>query len=141
MRTLIGILVLALLLAAGCTADEPADDTVERPVVTSNTPAAEPAATGSGPVDGRTLVHPVSAVASDTPEASAPVPLEATATTGEPWLAGGAWATIVADPDDDPRLETVAERVPTNDTRTPLALQVVAERPSRPHDHTDPGTE
>lgn len=143
MRTLIGILALALLLVAGCTAEEPARsyDADAGHAVVSDAPGAQVAVNGSDIAVGRTLVNPTRAAAPDVPVAVSPSTSEVTEATGEPWLAGVAWATVVADPDDDPRLETVAERVPTNSTRTPLALQVVAERPSRPHDHTDPGTE
>ena len=141
MRTLTGLLTLSLVLAAGCTANEPtvSDDGGAPSAVLSEVPDAENASTGVGSPFRRT-VHSIQAGSDGeatpvTPAESVP---DATA-TGEPWLEAVAWITIVSDVVDDPRLETVAERVPSSDARPPLATQVVAERPARPHDHTHPG--
>jgi hypothetical protein len=140
MRTLTGLLalVLVLVLAAGCSTNEPtdADGASDQSPVFSTVLDAEFAATGVGsPYRPVPLAVPATPLDVDT--GASPI----VETTGEPWLTGLTWATVVADADDDPRLETVAERVPSDDARPPLAVQVVAERPSRPHDHTHPGTE
>ena len=105
-------------------------------VVTDTAPVSPAVATGATPTV-RTLVYELPAAEpTQTPEAKLPnVTVEP---TGEPWLVDGpSWATITAE-SDDPRLETVAERVPDH-SPTPLAIRVVAERPSRPHEHTHSG--
>ncbi|MDJ0962532.1 MAG: hypothetical protein QNJ88_17930 [Acidimicrobiia bacterium] len=140
MRTLLGFLVFTLLLAAGCTANEPAPsgDTADTPAVVSDAGPAGAAVAGNAtaPV-ARTLLHELSdtAPAMTVEPTPAPVIVE---TTGEPWLAdAGHWAHIAAD-SDDPRLEAVAERIPDYE-RMPIAIQVNAERPDRPHEHIHPG--
>ncbi len=141
MRSLLGFLVLTLIMATGCTANEPAPTVGDATpaVVTDVQPAATRVATNGTTPIVRTLLHELPAV-EPTEVAEAPLQPVTIEATGEPWLAGGPpWATIAADPNDDPRLETVAERVPSHAGRTPLALQFVAERPDRPHEHTHNG--
>ena len=143
MRTLTALLVFTLVLTAGCSADDPArsDDAGQQSAVVSRVPGAEFAVTEVGSADRQypaATPAPRPAVVPTPATPAAPSPTGDA--SGEPWLAGTAWATVFEEPNGDPRLETVADRVPSDDARPPLAVQVVAERPSRPHDHTHPGS-